>query len=97
MTETSAAEEQCPDCPHPFPPHIVVAIFESPLDGGLLFCQDPSCGCVNVWGVPQARRPAPAMPPQHVVDQFRAAAHDADLRQARLAQRQSTPFTPGTS
>jgi hypothetical protein len=62
----------CGTCGHLFDPHVLVAAFDDPLDGGLMFCQDPECLCVNTWSL--QGRPRPAMPAPHVVALWRAAA-----------------------
>lgn len=38
----------CPQCGHPFDPHVLVAL-GSPLEGGFIFCQDSECPCVGTW------------------------------------------------
>jgi len=43
--------ERCSACPHPFDPHVLVAVGNDPLDGGLLVCPEPGCLCVCTWGV----------------------------------------------
>jgi hypothetical protein len=70
-TERVAADEMC-RCGHPFSPHILLA-GEDPMDGGLMFCQDPSCDCASTWS-PEGR-PRPVMPAPEAVAELRAMLH----------------------
>jgi hypothetical protein len=58
------------ECGHPFSPHIMVP-YDDPMDGGLMFCQDPACGCVHTWTVGPGNWAE--MPPPDVVAAHRAA------------------------
>jgi len=63
--------EPCKRCSHPFDPHVLVA-YEDPLDGGLLLC--PECDCARTWNVTVGGEPLGerhAMPPPHVVEEYR--------------------------
>lgn len=60
----------CPQCDHPFDDHSFAAIFESPMDGGIIVCPIHGCRCVSTWAV--KGRMKPAMPPQSVIDQVQA-------------------------
>ena len=67
MQELVEGGVPCSKCGHPFVPHILVTYGENVSGGGLIFCQDPECGCAITWDVPQAGPVRNAMLPEHVV------------------------------
>lgn len=60
----------CSYCPHPLDLHVMLALHPDARQGGLMFC--PECGCAATWC--QQGWPRPAMPPPHVVEEYRAEA-----------------------
>ena len=43
-------DEPCPQCQHPFDPHILVAM-GAPQDGGFILCPVEGCNCIGTWDV----------------------------------------------
>jgi hypothetical protein len=39
----------CPQCGHPFDPHILVTMSEDPLEGGFIVCPVEDCDCMGSW------------------------------------------------
>jgi len=56
----------------PVPPAFLVP-FGNPLNGGLMFCQDPECDCVHTWAVQGQAKVT--MPPPHAAAAWRAIVH----------------------
>ena len=47
----------CEQCPHPDGGHLIVAIYEDPLAGGVRLCPEGECQCFATWSVQGFPRP----------------------------------------
>lgn len=77
MTEVEKGAA-CPQCGHPFDPHLFVATGSSPLGGGVILCHLRGCHCISTWSAGKGARDQVRIPGDRELGLLRASVQTRD-------------------